>query len=90
MKSQLEGDYSLECKVQYLTLPSEYILNYLSNISIRFSDGKGRGVFADKDIKIGDVILVDRVIASIKNEPGGSFESHVSQSNAFQDKTHNQ
>ena len=41
-------------------------MSCMDNASIRFSDGKGRGIFADKDFKSGELIMIDRAIYRVK------------------------
>ena len=60
---------------QYENLPPEFILNYIGKVSIRESDGKGRGVFADEDIKQGELIMIDRAISTV--ERGQDYYRHL-------------
>jgi hypothetical protein len=89
LQFQYDGDYSFSKKEQYLKLPAEYMINYLRDVSIKFSEGKGRGIFANKQIKSGELVMVDRAIASVRNDLDGNFEMHLSGSKILQDKTHN-
>ena len=68
------------------------MINYLENVSVKFSKGKGRGIFADKSIKKGDLILVDKTIVSVKNDVGnekGNIELQLDNSGKLQDTAHN-
>ena len=65
-------------------------MNYMGSVSIRQSEGKGRGIFADRAIKSGELIIVDRAIVSVWDKPteNNSIEIHVSESK-IQDRSHN-
>ena len=66
LEAQHKGEYKF--LREYDMLPQDYVLNYMGGISIRYSEGKGRGIFADKDIKQGDLIMVDTPISTILRE----------------------
>ena len=44
-------------------LKSDKILNYIQGVEIKISEGKGRGVFACKDLKRGELIVVEKAVA---------------------------
>ena len=45
------------------------IQNFAADIEIKMTtDGRGRGVFATKDFKKGELIMVDKAIAQINAE----------------------
>jgi hypothetical protein len=46
----------------------ENVLNFIGDVSIRESEIHGRGIFADKDIKKGDLIMVDKPISTIERK----------------------
>lgn len=72
LEAQHRGDY--ETLLEYKKIHQENVLNFIGDVSIRNSEGKGRGIFADKDIKEGDLIMVDKPISSIERKKDDGFK----------------
>ena len=63
-------------------LKQDKILNYLDGVEIKMTSGKGRGVFASKDLKRGELIVVEKAIAeSIQDETCEGFDKDDVQKN---------
>ena len=88
LQLQYTGDYSFLKNEQYLKLPADYMINYLDKVSIKFSESKKRGIFANKRIKSGELVMIDRAIVSVKSDLDGDYEMHLSGSFKYQDRTH--
>jgi len=41
------------------------ILNYISGVQIQMTPDRGRGVFASKDLKRGDLLMIENSLASV-------------------------
>jgi len=44
------------------------IVNYFKHLEIKISEGKGRGLFATKAFKRGELILVEKATVETKND----------------------
>ena len=39
------------------------ILNYVQGVEIKMAPGKGRGIFATKSLKAGELVIVEKAVA---------------------------
>jgi len=46
-------------------LENDKILNFIQGVKLKMTKDKGRGVFASKDLKRGDLLVVEKSIAEI-------------------------
>ena len=61
LEGNRKGEYNSEHNDTYRY---DQLHNYANGIEIKMTqDGRGRGVFATKDFKKGDLIIVDKAIA---------------------------
>ena len=44
----------------------EHLLNYANGVQVKLSKERGRGIFAEKDIKKGELIIVEKPIAVVE------------------------
>ena len=59
LENQRNGDYREVLKDYEKFSQKGRILNYVYGIDIKISEGRGRGIFATKDIKSGELIVVE-------------------------------
>ena len=62
LEDQRNGDYYQVIADVESFLKQDKILNYLDGVEIKMTPDKGRGVFASKDLKRGELIIVEKAI----------------------------
>ena len=55
---------------------SSHILNYVNGVEIKMTQNMGRGLFATKPLKRGDLIIVEKSLAIVQTK-AENFESSL-------------
>ena len=51
------------------------VLNYIYGVQIKMTEEKGRGLFASKDLKEGDLLIVEKAVAEVQLPRGDGSEN---------------
>ena len=68
IQNQLKGDYYHVISDSQKYMLQGNIINFIQGVEIRMTEDRGRGVFATKDLKRGELIVVDKAIAEVTLE----------------------
>ena len=63
LEDQRNGDYYQVIADVDSFMKQDKILNYLDGVEVKMTKDKGRGVFASKNLKRGELLIVEKAIA---------------------------
>ena len=86
-ENQSKGDFSqfLNSK-DYGRLHHENFINFVQSLEIKISKGKGRGLFATRNIYKGDLLIAEKAIANGKPSKSSTEKTEISKINISVDE----
>ena len=66
IEMQAEGNYTHVLENSEMYAKSGQIVNFINGLEIKLKEDQNRGVFANRDIKKGELIIVEKAIASVE------------------------